>query len=379
MKLFWRTAAAWGAALMLAPALWAQTAANEPRWSISVGVKEDLESRVLMSVTSNESDLVSRVGANVTHNHKGQRLQLNITANGSGLFYKNLNDLNRFGFAGGLNGAYAASPRLNFTFTDVVTDAYTYDHVVLVENGVLLPLVHSLTNRALGGLVYQLSHRTSAIVNVRHDWVKFDSSALAGGTRLTADSEIRRRVSASHSFGIAYALNRYSNRDRITYLNTVSGTWVATLGRWLDANAAVGVGFLEDSVEPSNRTLAVAQGGLSAHFRRAALGARYHRSVVPAYGLGRSRLVDAVAIDFNQELSQKFTLLAIADFATNVDPYDSSIRIDSQNHLADLSYALTHRLSLIGGYTYRSRNAKGPSPGIHSNGAHFSFAYGHKW
>jgi hypothetical protein len=379
MKLFWRTAAVLGAASLSAPALWAQIAANEPRWSISVGVRENLESRVLMSVTSDESDLVSRVGMNVTHNHKGPRLQLNITATGSGLFYNNLNELNRFSGAGGFNGAYAASPRLNFTFTDVVTDAYTYDTPVLVENGILLPLVHSFSNRALGGMAYQLSRRTSATIDVRHDWAKFDSSALVSGTRLTVDSQIKRQVSASHSLGIAYGFNRYVNRERTTYFNTVSGTWVATLGRWLDANAALGVGFLQDNVEGSNRTLPVAVGGLSAHFRRTTFGARYHRSVVPAYGLGRNRQVDAVAVDYNQELSRKFTLLAIGDFATNVDPYDSNIRINSQNHLADLSYALTNRLSLVGGYTYRSRNAKGPSPGIHSHGAHFSFSYGHKW
>ena len=96
-------------------------------------------------------------------------------------------------------------------------------------------------------------------------------------------------------------------------------------------------------------------------------------------GLGRNRQVDAVAVDYNQELSRKLTLLAIADFATNVDPFNSAVRINSQNHLADLSYAVTRRLSLVAGYSYRSRNAKGPSPGIHSNGAHFSFSYGHKW
>jgi hypothetical protein len=373
------TVAALGAASVTASALWAQTAANEPRWSVTVGVKEDLESRVLMSVASEESDLVSRVGMNVTHNHKGQRLQLNILANGSGLFYNTLNELNRFSGAGGFNGTYAASPRLNFTFTDVVTDAYTYDTPVLVENGILLPLVHSLSNRALGGLAYQLSRRTSASVDVRHDLAKFDSSALVNGSRLTVSSQIKRQVSASQSLGIAYGFNRYANRERITYLNTASGTWVAALSRWLDANADVGVGFLGDNVEASNRTLLVAVGGLSAHFQRSTLGARYHRSVVPAYGLGRNRQVDAVAIDFNQELSSRLTLLAIGDFATNVDPYDANNRINSQNHLANLSYAVTRRLSLVGGYTYRSRNAKGPSPGIHSHGAHFSLSYGHKW
>jgi hypothetical protein len=379
MRLRPRVVLGFGLASLVAPPVWAQPAADEPSWYVSVGVNEDLESRVLMSVTSDESDLVSRLGATITHSHKGQRLQLNLTGNGGGLFYKNLNELNRFSYAGGLNGAYAASPHLNFTFTDVVTDAYTYDHVVLVENGILLPLVHSLTNRALGGMVWQLSRRTSALVNVRHDWVKFDSAALVSGSRFTGDAELRRQVSASHAFGIQFAFNRYANRDRITYFNTLSGTWTATLGRSFDANASVGAGRLDDSGEPSVQTVVVAVAGLNGHFRRSALGARYHRSVVPAYGLGRNRLVDGVAATYNQELSQKFTLLAIADFATNVDPFNTSVRINSQNHLANLTFAVTHRLSLVAGYTYRSRNATGPSPGIHSHGAHFSFAYGHKW
>jgi hypothetical protein len=379
MRSLSRSAAAWGLASLMAPALWAQNAADEPSWSVSVGVLEDYQSRVLMSVTSDESDLVSHVGANVAHNHKGQRLQLNITANGSGLFYHNLNNLNRFSYAGGLDGSYVASPRLRFTFVDVLTDAYTYDHTVLVENGILLPLVHSLSNRALGGMVYQLSRRTSALVNGRFDSVRFDSSALVSGTQLTGTAEIRRQVSASHSFGIAYGINRYSNRERITYFNTISGTWVMALARRLEANASVGVGFLEDSVVPANQTTLVALAGLNAHFQRSSFGARYHRSVIPAYGLGRNQLVDAVSIDYNNELSRTLSFVAIASLATNADPYNSNVRINSQNHLADLSWAVTRRLSLVGGYTYRSRNAKGPSPGIHSNGAHVYFSYGHKW
>ncbi len=366
-------------ALFLPAMLWAQAAPLEPRWSLSVGIREAAESRILMSASSDQSDLVSRVNGSFSHNHVGQKLQLNLAGSGSGLFYKNLNDLNRFSFAGGLSGKYVASPRFNLTFGDTVTDAYTYDTPVLIENGILLPLVHSLTNRALADLDYQLSRRTSLIVNVRHDSVKFNSSALVSGSRLSADTGLRRQVSRSQTLGIVYGFNRYSNRDRITYLNTVSGEWIAAVTRWLDANATIGVGRLQDNVQTAARILPVATAGLNGHSERLTAGIRYHRSAYPAYGLGQNRVVDGIALDFSRRIARNVQFLATGGFAISKDPYDDATRIFSQNHLANLSYDVTRDLAIVGGYTFRSRKAKGPSPGVHSNGAHLSLSYGFKW
>jgi hypothetical protein len=369
-------AAAW---LLVPPMLWAQAPVKEPSWSISVGVREEMASRVLMSAASDQGDLVSRLNGGFSYNHVGQKLQLGLAGTGSGLFYKNLNDLNRFSFAGGLSGAYVSAPRFKVTFADTVTDAYTYDTPVLVENGTLLPLVHSLTNRALADIEYQFSRRTSLIANVRHDKVKFDSSALVSGSRLSADTEFRRQVSASQSLGIVYGFSRYSNRDRITYLNTLSGAWVVALNRWLEANVALGVGRLQDNVEAEARTLPVATAGVTTHFQHTSAGVRYHRSAYPAYGLGQNRLVDAIALDLNQKIARNLNLRATASFAVSSDPYDSNVRAYSQNDFADLSYDLSRKLSVVGGYIFRSRKVKGPTQGIHSNGAHLSLSYGLKW
>jgi hypothetical protein len=372
--------AAMAASFAAPPMLWAQvTAPREPRWSFSVGIREGVESRVLMSAASDESDLVSRPSARFAYNHQGQKLQLGLTGSGSGLFYKNLSELNRFSFAGGLVGSYVSSPRFKLTFADVVTDAYTYDQQVLVENGALLPMVKSLTNRALADMEYQFSRRMSLVMKVRGDSVNFASDALVSGTRFTADTEVRRQVSASQSLGIVYGFNRYANQDRITYLNTVSGDWVAALNRWLEANVSLGVGRLQDNVEPAAQTLPVAIAGLSGHFQSLTTGVRYHRSAYPAYGLGKNRVVDGLALDYSQTISRSLSLVARASVALSTDPYDTNIRVASQNHFADLSYDLGRNVSVVAGYTYRKRKAKGPTAGIDSNGAHLSLSYGRKW
>jgi len=216
-------------------------------------------------------------------------------------------------------------------------------------------------------------------MDVQQDKVNFDSAVLVSGSRLSANTQVRRQVSASQSLGFVYGFSRYANRDRITYLNSVSGDWVGAVNRWLDANVSLGVGRLEDNIEPAAQTLPVATAGLTSHFRHLTAGVRYHHSAYPAYGLGQNRLVDAVSLDINQGIVRNLALIVTARFALSTDPYDTDVRIFSQNHLAELSYDVVKNLSVVGGYTYRRRKANGPTSGIDSNGVHLSLSYGLKW
>lgn len=379
------TIAASGAVLFAPSTLVSQTASsspNAPRWRFSLGVKEDLQSRVQLSTASDESDLVSRLGGTLSYERKGPRLLLALNGSGSGLFYRHLNRLNRFSYTGGVVGSYVASPKLTLTFADAVTSAYTYDTPSLVEEGILLPLVLSRTNRALAGIAYQVSPRTAITIDGRHDLVKFDSSSLVSGSRLSTSSALRRQVSKSHSLGFVYGFNRYVNRDRVTYLNSVSPAWRGTLNRWLDASASVGAGWVDDSVEPAGRFLLVSTVALSAHFQHSTVAVRARRDVTPAYGLGRNRQSDSVSLDLSRNFGTKVTFLILGSVSSSDDPFnaDTVIGILSQNHLASLSYEVSRDLSLTGGYTYRSRNSGGPSsPGVHSHGAQISLSYGLRW
>jgi hypothetical protein len=390
MRLSLLTIAASWAVLFAPSTLRSQTASgpspssspNEPRWRLSLGVKEDLQSRVQLSTATDDADLVSRLGGTLSYDVKGPRLLLALTGSGSGLFYRQLNHLNRFSYTGGVVGSYVATPKLTLSFAETLRSAYTYDTPALVEDGLFLPLVLSRTNRAQAGLAYQFSPRTALEIDGHHDWVKFDSSALVSGSRLSALSALRRQVSKSHNLGFVYGFHRYVNRDRVTYFNSVSPAWRGTLNRWLDASASVGAGWLDDTALPTGRVLMVGTVTLSAHFRHSTVALRARRDVTPAYGLGHNRESDSVSIDLSRNFGTKLTFLALASFSDSDDPFNSDtvIGILSQNHLASLSYAVSPDLSLTGGYTYRTRNSRGASsPGIHSHGAQLSLSYGLRW
>jgi len=368
-----------GAVLFSMPTVQAQTVANEPRWSFLLGVKEDYETRVRLSAAADRPDLISRVGGILSYNKKGPRLHLSVNGSGAGLWYKDQSSLSRFTYIGGLAGNYVASPRLSFNFGDSLTSGYTYDHSALVENGLLLPLVLSRSNRAAAGLIYQVAPKTTLNFDVRHDLVKFNASGLIPGTRFAAATQLKRQVSQSSSLGVVYTFNRHANRDRITYLNALSAAWVGTLTPWLDMSASLGFGWLQDNEQRSDRMLPVGSAGLRAHFQHTTLAARYRRTVTPAYGFGRDHLADTLDIDLNRTLSAKLTFLALATLNTSDDPYVSGARAYSQNNLANFKYAVTPDLSLVAGYSYRNRRGQGPSAGVHSHGAQLSLSYALRW
>jgi hypothetical protein len=373
-------AAAVSVAVLATETLQAQNVSSEPRpWSFSLGVKEDYQTRARLSVASDKPDLISRVGGILHYSHSSPRFQLLFNGSGAGMFWKEEHSLNRFTYAGTVAGNYIASQRLTFSFADALTSAYTYEHTALVENGLFLPQVQSLTNRATAGLDYQLSGRTTLSFNVRNDLVKFNAPGLIPGSRFSADTQLKRQVSQRSSFGIVYSFNRHDNRDRITLVNAVLASWNGTLSARLDADAAIGLGLLHDSLEPSDHALPVAAAGLRAHFQHTTFAARYHRSVSPAYGFGRDRLTDSLDLDFNRTLGEKFGFLVISTLGTNDDPFHPGVRAYSQNNYVNLKYTMSPDFALVAGYSYRKRRVEGSNSDVHSHGAQISANYGFRW
>ena len=348
-----------------------------PSWTLSVGVEQSWNSNPRFRSPDDPGDSLDRFAATLSRHWVRPQTEVTFSAEGSGLVYRQLDSLDAFDYSGGLELTHRLSRQATASLRESVSSRYSIEQQALTADGLLLPLSRSLANRASVTLDYRFSQRTTGLVSVGHDLVRFDSTSLVDGSTLTANGSLRRRLSRTGALGLAYTYAR-SNAQTLAHIHTLAATLGASLGRHVVVDGALGLSQIRSpGVEPSGAT-PTGGAGLLARWRRHLAGARYTRSANQAFGLGRQRVSSVVSASLASTPVGRLALDANYSRGLSTDPQDSAFRLTSDAVAVDLRHPLWRRIEVAGGYSYRRSDSEGARP-VTARIYRIALAYRQEW
>jgi hypothetical protein len=322
-------------------------------WSLTLSAEQRDDTNVQFQ-PGGIRDQVGRLGGTLSYTATGQRTALTLAADGSGLWYRELSALDTVDYGGSVSVSRRLTQHSTLTLRDGVASRNSNDQPSLTEEGLLLPLARSLTNRAALGLESQLSARTSLSVSARHELARFDTPALSDGTTLSAGTVLRRRLRRADSVSADYTYSQSISRDVTIHLHTASVGWSGALGRRVLVELQGGASNFRHPLSTSAPVTPTGAAGLTGRLDRHALGVRYSRAVNQAYGEGRLRAVDLVSAVYSGGFG-RLSLSANASRAISKDVAGSDFRFDSDTLGVEARWLVAGGWDLLAAYSWRER------------------------
>jgi hypothetical protein len=325
-------------------------------WNVVLQAGESWERNPMFRPGETEASFADRLQARVDYLRTTPRARFSAALGGTGIRYHSFEDLDHLGGNASLGLAYNLSPKAMISLNDTFESRWARDSTLLVDSGLYYDTVRTLTNRATGQFRLRATERTSAAVEVRHEYVDFDSDTLLDGTQIAATGSLNRRIAPEQTLGISYsyASSNSSGTTRSTN-HTVFGSWAGTFGlHW----GLAGSGGAIRAASGQWRPYAAAE--LTGEFRRTALHARASHSVSQAYGFGREREATILNAGVRQQVGRR--LLASIGVG-----YDRSREVGSDlppftgiNANGALSFTLSRHFFLGLDALHRLRRSTGP-------------------
>jgi hypothetical protein len=317
---------------------------------------------------------LERFGAGLTYVRPTPWSRLALAARGSGVVYHGVSGRDRVNYAGSADWTRRLSPHTTFALSDAVVSTYSQGPQALTDVGLVYPLVLSRSNHASASVSHDLSARTSATFDARHDWVNFaDNPDLVGGTAVGAGARVNRQLGGRTSgwAGYRFSDNRAQQRHWTGHAGSVGFT------RVLDAAWSVSgdAGLAHIGYAQASRWRAVGGLGVAGRFRHDTVSLQYTRSVDQAFGFAQLRAADSVRAAYGRTLSQEVSAHATGIFSHGRDPFGGSFHYKTGAATAGVSYDPTASLGLSVEYTWRYRRL-GVGSGAGSHGLNAAVTYG---
>ena len=354
-------------------------------WTLGFDLQSHWDSN--LRFTADPVEITSeRANVTVTHAKRSGRGTMALNANTFGSVYHGRSGLNSVNYSGAASGTYDLGPRSTFRSGLSIASTYSPESSILAGEGLILPLSRAFTITGTGGLVQRLGARTSAGVDAHYDRVRFTDveggpQGLTGGETLLLSGFIAPQVSPHDSLNLGYQFQRSDASGRANGdTQSISLGWSRVLGRRFAANASGGATHFKllgnSSANPGWTFRGDA--GFTARFRRSSLVARYDRGIDQAFGFGRDRLADVVTAAYAVTASRKVRLSASGTYGLTRDPVDPLFRFNTQSAAADMSIALSRRIELSTGYTFR-RNRNEALPDVIGHAFSVALGYSREW
>lgn len=255
-------------------------------------------------------------------------------------FYRRIEQLNRFTYAGNGVAHYGVTPRLNLqaaaAYATLVVSGETVDASggvsgggvsgggvsgggvsgggvsggtpgtiappVATTNSVAIPSTIYHTLSTAGSASYAVSERTAAQVQASYNQVRFDTAGVPDGSTFSTGGTFQHRYSERSSVGMVYL---YQSNDGVGQ----SGTIHSALGSWGSnhdrIDVALQLGVLANATKGEDRWI---EPGGSAQLRyrlsRGAIDLRFDRSAAQAFGVGRILLTNQASAGLTQTLGR---------------------------------------------------------------------------
>jgi hypothetical protein len=256
-------------------------------------------------------DYASPVGPSLSLDYTGRRTQLSSGYSGSWMFYRTLEDLNRFDQSLRLAARHRATSRLTIFAQEHLTVAPSTDAVLLA--GVPFYRIGTRNNAVSGGFDAALSARDSLRGGYTLRSVAFNrdnplGQELQGGHAHEVTMSFDRALSARLRLGAEYAFNRavvggnptpgggldpegqalvptVPGEDRFN-IQRGSVTAQYALSPTVNLSGSLGLAQLGAGLTHEPRTGPTWGMGISRRGRQVVVAASYQRSYVPSFGFG---------------------------------------------------------------------------------------------
>ena len=346
-----------------------------PPWLLTVRLRESYQENPRFVEGENEENtFVDSGGVTLSRAFRGSRGRLTLHGNGNGVRYHDDSDLNRFGWAAGMDAVQRFTARTTLSLSEEVVSAYTRESSLLTGGGVLLPLARTLSTHGAVEVAHQPSARNTIAVNARYDSVDFPEEDLPNGSELALGARFSRQLSTTGSLDLIYVHQRSMLEAYTQPAHSLHLGWTGTSGPRFSFYLAGGATYLpETNLTPSEwAPFATVEGAFNG--RHGSLSGRYSHSVSQALGTGRVREGDMASVGVGRDLATWATVFAHYGYSRSEDVFDPTFVFEAHGWDAGVRFGLTRGLSLTAAYVQR-RATEGDEPATLSDSAHLTLAY----
>jgi hypothetical protein len=346
-----------------------ETGAPRPArpWEYELGVGGGWDSNIDFLIPNGPGSVAVFPQGGLARVFSGPRGQFRATVAGRWTSYSDRN-LNRYYGDFGLDGDYRSSPSTHWRVNAAYDIGYSDSARILVEQGVLLPVVKTRSFTGVLGLSEKMGPQTSLEVEGRFYRTEFDSPGLINGESARGNVGLVRQLSnrstAAIEYSFEYTRADQAGRSYATHFGSLR--WTRVLSPRSALLLEGGAGYTPQAALAGLQRKETFFGG--ATFSRMVKGSSLtlfvRREVAPAFGIGVSRLEVRAGVSATVPMGRAWDLRLAA---SHVQPDTSpAAQVDA---LADdafvaLDRRLGRRLQLSGAARYRRRGALGTIPMI---------------
>ncbi|HEY4304341.1 MAG TPA: hypothetical protein VGM82_07740 [Gemmatimonadaceae bacterium] len=287
-------------------------------------------------------------------------------------FYKRIEQLNRFTYAGAGTAHVLVSPRLNLQATASYATLVISNQSIEAPNGpvpvipptaiappvattntVAVPSTIYHTLSAAGSAAYAWSERTTSQVQTSYNQVRFDTAGVPDGSTFSAGGTVQHLVSEHGAVGLVYQFQTNGGVAQAGKIHTVLGSWGSSYDH---VDLGVQLGVLANATQGQDAWTAPG-GGAQFRYRvqRGSIDLRYDRSAAQAFGVGKILITDQGTLGVNQTFG-KYGLHATGSASHGHDTENSAYRLNMYAAEAGLDRAIKSTIRLSTSVYYRRRS-----------------------
>jgi len=319
-------------------------ARRRPRaWEYAVGAGVGWDSNIPFLGPDGPSDVMLIPRGGLTRTFSSPHGELRATAAGRFSGYPHHEDLRRYYADASLEGSYRSSPATEWRGSAAYELGDSFSSFILLEQGAALPRVKTRSMSGTVGLTRQTGKRTTLRLDGRFYRTEFDAATLINGDSvrgsLALERQVGKRTAAALRYTVEDVLSDEANRAYLTHFASVQ--WTRVLSPRSAVMAEAGSSFTPDAERAGLQHSQSFFGGasLSRHVKRSGVTLFVRREVMPAFGIGLSRLELRAGLGATVPFGRAWELQASA---THVQPERSRVapRADA---VADDAYLVIGR------------------------------------
>jgi len=338
-------------------------------WEYATGIGVRWDSNVSFLIPDGPSGLAVVPRGSLARVFWSPRGQLRAEAAGRWVGYAD-QDLRSRGYLDlSLDGRYSSTPSTNWRASATYALGHSDASQPLVAQGVLLQLVKTRTLTGGLGMSRRIGTRTSLRIDARIQRVEFDSPDLFDGASARGTIGLEHRLGSRSTAAIVYSLEEVlaGSAGGSYSMHFGSLQWTRVLSPRTALLLEGGASYTPDATRASLDRKQSFFGGasLNRQVRRASLIAFVRREVVPAFGVGASRLEVRAGLSAAIPMGRDWGLRMASTHVRPDSPAGSAQAYASADEASvALFRRLSGRLELSGDALYRRRGAASSLPSI---------------
>ena len=340
----------------------APEAARPRAWEYAVGAGVNWDGNVEFLVPGGRGGIAVVPSGALARVFSGRYAQVRATAAGRWSGYPGQEQVRQYNADFGLDGSYRRSPSTTWRANASYGIGYSDSSRILLEQGVLLPVVKARSLTGALGLVKRMGAQTSLRFDGRLYRTEFDSPGLINGESVRSTIGMERhfdgRSTAAMEYSLEYVRSGQTGRLYLTHYGSLQ--WARVLSRRSALLVEGGGSYTPDAVRAGLFQKESFFGGasLSRQVKRSSLTLFVRHEVAPAFGIGVSRLELRAGLGARIPMGRAWELRMAAGHVQPETPRAlGRLYASSDDASATLGRRLGRRLEVSGEARYRRRGA----------------------